>query len=401
MTHAIVAHHYWNRPGGSQLLIASAAYALAKQRDVTLAATVRFDPAKYIDWFGIDLTNLSSTSLPMTLSMFALYTRLLVWYPIQKAIKPSTDIVFLDESGYLPLLRRKRRDKFKLIEYVHFPMEISLKQTGRSDPYVTERYGRFPLNVYWASYLRAQKIIIRKNPFEAADRVLTNSKWTARIVKETYGEMPVVLNPPVPPNAMPTRPTPSFDARSNNIVMVGRFSEEKRYRWVIENIATRIKGMSKLFIFGGAGSSLSLGYKNRLMSLATKLGIKVSTSISDSAADLYLVSEAPRSEINTALDRAKVFLHSTVNEHWGIVVTEAMARGVPILVQRSGGAWSDLAEEGKNGLGYDSSEEAIELISALCSDKAKWRIYQQNGLTRVKELTLENFSDSLSRLVPR
>lgn len=396
--HAIVGHHYWGRPGGGQLVVAAAAHALSQHRDITLSAIARFNQSKYLDWFGVDLAKFPSVTMPVALNMFGLYTRLLVWYPTEKALRRDTDLVFLDEYNYKPLLKTRRKAGFKLAEYIHFPIEMSVGLNRQRDPYVTERYSHFPLNIYWETYLRLLKMVVRKNPFEAADIVLTNSKWTAQVVCEAYHEMPIVLNPPIPPNAMPTGSIPSWDVRDNYVVMVGRFTEEKRYQWVIENIAPRIKEFSRLFLFGGAGTPTSSRYMNRLMSIATKNGLRVSNSVNDNA-DIYFISDAPRSLINSTMDKSKVFLHSTINEHWGISVSEALARGLPIVVHKSGGAWTDLAQEGKSGIGYIEPREAVNSIASLCNDGGIWRSYHREGMDRVKDLTLMNFSRKLNALV--
>lgn len=395
---SVVGHHYWARPGGGQLVVAAAAHSLSQQGSVTLAGTSSFSTSKYMEWFGIDIRGLPTVTLPLSLNMFGLYTRLLVWYPIEKALDEATGVIFLDESNYRPLLRSRRRSKLKLVEYVHFPIEISVGLAGERDPYVTERYGHFPLNIYWESYLKAMRLVLRKNPFESADLVLTNSNWTAQFLKDTYGESPVVLNPPIPPNAVPTKAPPPFDARRDSIVMVGRFSEEKRYRWVIENIGPGIKGRSKLYLFGGAGTPLSKRFKHRLMSHASEMKMKASEDTNE-AADIYFISDAPRALINSTLDSAKIFLHSTINEHWGIVVAEAMARGVPVLVHKSGGAWSDLAQGGKSGLGYATTAEALDSIAQLTSDANMWSHLQREGTARAGELSMDNFSRKLSRLI--
>jgi alpha-1,2-mannosyltransferase len=395
---AVVGHHHWGRPGGGQLVVAAAAHAFSTQREVTLAGIGKFDPARYLEWFGIDLSNFKIKTLPIALSAFGLYSRLLIWYPAEKAITSNTDVVFLDEYNYRPMLRKRKSFNFKFFEYIHFPIEKSVGLGKESDPYVTERYSRFPLNVYWEVYLKLLRLVVRKNPFETADVVLTNSKWTAKVVKDSYGELPIVLNPPIPPNVEPKKEVPpSFDERVNSVVMVGRFTEEKRYEWVIKQVASKLKGLMKFYIFGGAGTPVSIHYKNSLMSLASKVGLEGSEKI-DGRGDIYFISDAPRYLINTTIDKSKVFLHATINEHWGIVVAEAMARGLPILVHKSGGAWTDLAKEGLTGLGYQTAEEAIEFTNLLCSDQNNWAHYQKEGILRTKELLLDNFTKRLDEL---
>ena len=57
MARSLVSHRYWGAPGGGQLVCASAAVALDKMGlTPVLTGTFNFDKAKYLDWYGIDLT---------------------------------------------------------------------------------------------------------------------------------------------------------------------------------------------------------------------------------------------------------------------------------------------------------------------------------------------------------
>ncbi len=236
MSRVLVAHHYWARVGGGELVVAATANVLERMgREPILVSTFSFDPAKYRDWFGIDLTRYRVVSSGIKLGAFGLYSRLIMWLPVKYAInRYRPDAVFIDNENYAPLLKGKR--DYKLLEYIHFPFwgYILLK-----DPTIPERYSRFPLNVYWWSYMKLLNYVIRKNPFESADLVLANSSWTADVVKQLYGERPEVLNPPIAPNVgIVSSPRP-FEERGMQAVMLGRFSEEKRYHWVISEVATR------------------------------------------------------------------------------------------------------------------------------------------------------------------
>jgi glycosyltransferase involved in cell wall biosynthesis len=81
---------------------------------------------------------------------------------------------------------------------------------------------------------------------------------------------------------------------------------------------------------------------------------------------------------NEVMDKARVFLHVTINEHWGIAVAEAMARGLSVVVYKSGGTWSDIAEEGKYGLGYRGAEEAPGAIPGLLTNQKVWKEFSIN-----------------------
>ena len=50
---------------------------------------------------------------------------------------------------------------------------------------------------------------------------------------------------------------------------------------------------------------------------------------------------------------AKVFIHPSTVEQWGLVVNEAMASGLPVLVSNRCGCSRDLVQEGMNGFTFD------------------------------------------------
>ena len=50
---------------------------------------------------------------------------------------------------------------------------------------------------------------------------------------------------------------------------------------------------------------------------------------------------------------AGAFIHASTTEQWGLVVNEAMASGLPVLVSNRCGCTSDLVQEGVNGFTFD------------------------------------------------
>lgn len=411
MNYAVVSHHFWDRPGGGQLVCSATAYALRVLGfNPVLTSISAFEKDKYVDWFGIDLRDYEVMPfLRFRLRAFGIYMRLLVWMPMKKAIeKLSPNIVFTDECTYRPVEKLVNRENLLFIEYIHFPIEVSILKEYKGsglyygeDPYLLERYSKFPMNAYWWGYSKLLPFFLRRNPFEVASLVLTNSKWTADIAGKVYGEKPKVLNPPIAPNVEVVQEPKAFEEREKIIVMLGRFSEEKRYHWVVEEVMPRLLrelGDVKLYIFGGARTKTSIAYLSKVAGIAARRGLKVSNSI-ENAADIYLVPDAPRKAINCVMDRARVFLHATINEHWGIAPAEAMARGLPIVVHRSGGTWSDLAGDGEYGLGYDNTEGVIETLSKLLNDENSWRHYSNKSIFKARDLTIAKFIDRLRRLI--
>jgi glycosyltransferase involved in cell wall biosynthesis len=64
---------------------------------------------------------------------------------------------------------------------------------------------------------------------------------------------------------------------------------------------------------------------------------------------------------------AKVFIHASTTEQWGLVVNEAMASGLPVLVSNRCGCAANLVQEGVNGFTFDpyNVEQLAQLMLKL------------------------------------
>ena len=60
---------------------------------------------------------------------------------------------------------------------------------------------------------------------------------------------------------------------------------------------------------------------------------------------------------------ADAFVHASTTEQWGLVVNEAMATGLPVIVSNRCGCVPDLVAEGKNGFTFDPG--SVESLAKL------------------------------------
>ena len=69
--------------------------------------------------------------------------------------------------------------------------------------------------------------------------------------------------------------------------------------------------------------------------------------------------------------RAGAFIHASTTEQWGLVVNEAMASGLPVLVSNRCGCAADLVREGENGWTFDptSDDQMADLMLRIASDE--------------------------------
>ncbi len=68
---------------------------------------------------------------------------------------------------------------------------------------------------------------------------------------------------------------------------------------------------------------------------------------------------------------AAVFIHASTTEQWGLVVNEAMASGLPVLVSNRCGCAEDLVREGENGFTFDpyNEQQLADLMVRIASDE--------------------------------
>jgi glycosyltransferase involved in cell wall biosynthesis len=88
------------------------------------------------------------------------------------------------------------------------------------------------------------------------------------------------------------------------------------------------------------------------------------------AGQVVLLGAATYSELPWLYQNCHAFIHASTTEQWGLVVNEAMASGVPVLVSERCGCSFDLVQDGINGFRFDPFDEeaiagALSRISAL------------------------------------
>jgi len=400
---AVVAHHLWGRVGGGELVNAYVAKTLMERgHKVAIVSTFNFDRKKYREWFNLDLGETEVYFfLPGTLPLFGIYQRLGIFIPLKRAIrKERPNIVFIDNELYRPILRMKERINFKILEYIHFPFHAlkilkgetpreyieTFKQYTADARIYHEKYEKGLWKLYFKTWLKIHNKIARENPFEAADVVMANSHYIAKLIKILWNGEAKVLHPPVKVNDFKSRTNKGFDERNNAIVMIGRISPEKRIEDVIDAIAiTETKPV--LRVIGGMIPS-ALYYKSRLMRRSLEKGVRIEFYINVSRQDL----------INIATS-SKLFVHATKGEHFGIAVVEGMAAGCPVIVHKSGGPYEDITNYGEYGLLYENLSELAENIDKLMTSAKLWRIYHEKALSRSLLFNEDSFKEGLVKIM--
>jgi 1,2-diacylglycerol 3-alpha-glucosyltransferase len=96
---------------------------------------------------------------------------------------------------------------------------------------------------------------------------------------------------------------------------------------------------------------------------------------------------------------AKAFIHASTTEQWGLVVNEAMASGLPVLVSNRCGCAQDLVREGVNGFTFDpcNVEELAQLMLKLSTLNAQRSTLGAASREIISHWGLERFAEGLCR----
>ncbi|TDU64640.1 glycosyltransferase involved in cell wall biosynthesis [Prosthecobacter fusiformis] len=95
---------------------------------------------------------------------------------------------------------------------------------------------------------------------------------------------------------------------------------------------------------------------------------------------------------------ASTFIHASTSEQWGLVVNEAMACGLPVLVSNRCGCAPDLVQEGVNGFIFDPwNIEEIANKMKMISSKSVLTLHEMGQASRdiIANCGPERFADGL------
>jgi glycosyltransferase involved in cell wall biosynthesis len=94
---------------------------------------------------------------------------------------------------------------------------------------------------------------------------------------------------------------------------------------------------------------------------------------------------------------ASIFVHPTHQDTWGLVVNEAMAAGLPVLVSDRAGCVPDLVQEGENGFVFSprDTQRLADLMVLTSSGRVDLEAMGQAARDRISEWGLGRFAKGL------
>ena len=98
---------------------------------------------------------------------------------------------------------------------------------------------------------------------------------------------------------------------------------------------------------------------------------------------------------------AEAFVHASTTEQWGLVVNEAMAAGLPVLVSDRCGCAPDLVTEGENGFTFDpyDADALAALLETVAHGAADRRAMGRESRKQIAQWGPERFARGLEEAV--
>jgi len=221
---------------------------------------------------------------------------------------------------------------------------------------------------------------IERYGMEAADRVITVSNLTRKIVIERYGIDPskvfTVHNAVEPHEELPINPYQS-ELNDKIVTFLGRITFQKGPEYFIEAAAKVLKQYSNVrFVMAGSGDLL-----NKMIRRAASLGI---------ADKFHFTGFLKGDDVDRMFLLSDVYVMPSVSEPFGISPLEAMRSNVPTIISKQSG----VSEVLKHALKVDfwDVDAIADAIHALLKYDSLSATFRREGKGEVDDLKWEKAS---------
>jgi glycosyltransferase involved in cell wall biosynthesis len=192
-------------------------------------------------------------------------------------------------------------------------------------------------------------------------------------------------------SAPPANLRKRFDIPADHklILYFGRVGPEKNLPVILEAYKYISSKESKTTLVIAGGTKGAETYLEFLKQSAAKLGI---------AEKVYFTGIVPPEERGGYFREGDVFIHSSLSETQGLIMTDAMAFGVPVVAIRASGV-VDIVRDGENGLITDNSTQALaEGVLKVIKDSNLHKRLSEGAEKSAQEYTTEAVSIRLERI---
>ncbi len=204
--------------------------------------------------------------------------------------------------------------------------------------------------------------------------IIANSKLSKENIDNVYGVNSIVVYPGI--NVKKYRLTNIN--KLNQVITIGSINKLKQQIFIVEVISNIPVQIRPKFVIIANGCDKRYLYELERFAQANNVDLKIKMNISES-------------EKISELNKSIVFIYAPLNEPFGLVVEEAIAAGLPILVYSKGGGYAEVISK-TNGVivnNLNISEWSKHLIQILKNTTVMHKFKINNY-----KYALKNFSDT-------
>ncbi|MFG1266854.1 glycosyltransferase family 4 protein [Xanthobacter sp. DSM 14520] len=252
--------------------------------------------------------------------------------------------------GALPADRLKALGR-RLVALVHHPLAL---ETGLS-PELAEHL------------FQSEKAVLK-----AADAVITVSPETGRTLVARYGVSPERLTLAVP-GTEPMARVPA-DGEPPRLIAVGSLTPRKGYD-ILFDALDRIADLDfSLAIAGAAHLDPPTAEMVAARAAAAPRG------------NIRLLGQLNRADLDAAYTQADIFVHPSLYEGYGMVLAEAMRRGLPVVCTTGGAAGETVPDGAGLKVPPGDAEAFAEALRSLIADPARRRAFADAAFAAGQQL---------------
>jgi len=229
-----------------------------------------------------------------------------------------------------------------VLHYIHFPRKYRLWNDIHNNG-LTKIKQKWYRPIHDSLMRIIYTLFDRKTP----SHVIANSNFTATAISHLWKQSRCdIIYPPLNEKIIVTK-YEDWKQRSQGYVVLGRFSHEKGQLQLMK----QIKKYSGIFHFIGFADTHSSYYKQCKKQADSQKNIRLHPNLSNEAR-------------NKVLGSVRYYVHTTINEPFGLSIIESLSQGLLPIIHSSGGAKEIITE---SVLQYQQMSDLPILLDSLLS----------------------------------
>ncbi|MEM0379059.1 MAG: glycosyltransferase [Thermosphaera sp.] len=252
------------------------------------------------------------------------------------------------------------------VSYIHYPLTLPTTESS---------------SLYFKLYDQVIRALTRG--FKGRPKlIVTNSTWTASILKKVFNLEASVIHPPVDVDYF------SYDGRKKEktIITVSRLTPEKNLH-LLPELASKLNDY-EWYLVG------SLGTVKSELDVSMRVYRRVKQEIErHRVKNFHVLLNLPRRELRELLLNSKFYVHPMFPEHFGISIAEAISAGCIPVVYKNGGSWTDIVMPISHGLGYEMVNDVVRIIRSLEENPANMNRLLTRAVEHSRKFRAEVFRE--------